>query len=84
MFHVIDEQSPLFGRSVADIEAGNFSFVLLVSGFDENAAQDIHARKTYRHTEVLHGHRYADIISVDDDGRTRVDYRRFHETTPEP
>jgi inward rectifier potassium channel len=83
IFHAIDEASPLFGRSVADFEAGNFNFVLLVSGFDENVAQDIHARKTYRHTDVLHGHRYADIVSVDDEGRTRVDYRRFHETSPD-
>jgi inward rectifier potassium channel len=83
IFHVIDQQSPLFGLTAADLEASDVSFVLLVSGFDENAAQDIHARKTYRHTDIVHGHRYADIISVDDDGRTRVNYRRFHETNPE-
>jgi inward rectifier potassium channel len=83
IFHVIDEQSPLFGLTAADLEAGDVSFVLLVSGFDENAAQDIHARKTYRHSDVAHGHRYADIISVDDDGRTGVNYHRFHDTSPE-
>lgn len=83
IFHVIDEQSPLFGLSAAELEAGNLFFILLVSGFDENASQDIHARQTYRHSDIVHGHLYADIISVDEKGRTRVDYRRFHETSPE-
>jgi len=35
------------------------------------------ARKTYRHNYSVNEHRDADIISVDDDGRARVDYRRF-------
>lgn len=83
IFHVIDESSPLFGKTTADFEFGDLSLVLLVTGFDENAAQDIHARKNYRHTDVAHGHRYTDIIKIDDDGSTRVDYRRFHETNPE-
>jgi inward rectifier potassium channel len=83
IFHTINEKSVLHGFAAQQFEAGDINFVLLVSGFDENAAQDIHARKTYRHADILHGHRYADIVSVDEDGRTRVDYRRFHETRPD-
>ncbi len=83
IFHVIDETSPLHGLTPSEFEAADINFVLLVSGYDENAAQDIHARKTYRQSDVLHGHRYADIVSVGADGRTRVDYRRFHDTRGE-
>ena len=36
--------------------------------------------KTYRHSEVRFGHRYADILDTADDGRIRIDYGRFHET----
>ena len=83
IFHTIDENSPLYGFTAAQFEDGEIDFILLVTGFDENAAQDIHARKNYMHAEVLHGHRYVDIVSVADDGRTHVDYGRFHDTRPD-
>ena len=83
IFHVIDEQSPLYGKTAADFELENLSLILLVTGFDENSVQDIHARRNYRFSDVAHGHRYTDIVSTDDDGRTRIDYGSFHATTPE-
>ena len=39
-----------------------------------------HARKTYDHSDIRFGHRYADIISTSEDGRLRIDYGRFHQT----
>lgn len=83
ILHIIDENSPLFGLAPADLETNDLGLVLLVSGYDETAAQTIHARKAYRHADVLHGHRYADVISADDAGRIRIDYRHFHETSPD-
>jgi inward rectifier potassium channel len=83
IIHVIDERSPLFGKTIADFETEKLSLILLVTGFDENAAQDIHARKNYRYSDVMHGRHYTDIISVDDAGRTLIDYHHFHTTTPD-
>jgi inward rectifier potassium channel len=80
LYHVIDEQSPLYGLSAADVAAADVSLVAVVSGYDVVAAQTIHARKTYDYPDVRFGQRYADILDRTEDGRIRIDYGRFHET----
>src|SRR6267154_4893247 len=78
LYHVVDEESPLYGLNAEGLEASNVSLVLVVSGYDVVAAQTVHARKSYNHSDIRFGHRYADILDTADDGRLRVDYGRFH------
>jgi inward rectifier potassium channel len=80
LYHVLDEQSPLFGLTADDLEVLGVSLVLVVSGYDAVAAQTVHARKTYDHSDIRFGQRYADILGTSEDGRLRIDYSRFHET----
>lgn len=80
LFHVIDENSPLHGLDAAAFEAVNAGLGLVVSGYDDVAAQTVHARKSYEHADVRFGHRYAEILRVTDDGGLWIDYGRFHET----
>src|ERR1700732_796190 len=80
LYHVIDEQSPLYGLSAADFAAADVSLVVVVSGYDAVAAQTIHARKNYEYPAILFGQRYADILDRTADGRLRIDYGKFHET----
>jgi inward rectifier potassium channel len=80
LYHVLDEQSPLYGLNADDLEASNVSLVLVVSGYDVVAAQTVHARKSYDYPDIRFGHRYADILGTTEDGRLRIDYGRFHQT----
>jgi inward rectifier potassium channel len=80
LYHVLDEEGPLYGRNADDLDASNVSLVVVVSGYDVVAAQTVHARKSYDHSDIRFGHRYADILSISDDGRLRIDYGKFHET----
>src|SRR5664279_5729541 len=80
LFHVIDEQSLLYGLTADDLEVAEVSLAVVVTGYDVVAAQSVHGRKTYEHSDIRFGHRYADIIGTADDGRIRIDYSRFHET----
>jgi inward rectifier potassium channel len=81
LYHVLDETSPLYGMSSADLAAVNVSLVVVVSGYDVVAAQTVHARKTYDHPDIRFGHRYQDILDATSiDGRIRIDYGRFHDT----
>jgi inward rectifier potassium channel len=80
LYHVLDEQSPLYGLNAEDLEPSNVSLVLVVSGYDVVAAQTVHARKSYDHPDIRFGHRYADILGTAEDGRLRIDYGRFHQT----
>ncbi len=80
LYHVLDEQSPLYGLNADDLNAADVSLVVVVSGYDVVAAQTVHARKSYVHADIRFGHRYADILDSSDDGRIRIDYGKFHET----
>ena len=80
LYHILDEESPLYGLKADDLETSNASLVVVVSGYDVVAAQTVHARRSYDHPDIRFGHRYADILGAAEDGRLRVDYGRFHET----
>jgi len=80
LYHVLDETSPLYGQNPGDFEASDLSLVVVVTGYDVVAAQNVHGRKSYDYSDVRFGHRYADIIGTSDDGRLRIDYSRFHQT----
>ncbi|MHC2437318.1 hypothetical protein [Bradyrhizobium sp. USDA 4451] len=60
--------------------AANACLGLIVSGYDDVAAQSVQARNSYEHSDIRIGHRYAEILHTTDDGRLRIDYSRFHET----
>jgi inward rectifier potassium channel len=80
LYHVLDEESPLYGLSADDLEASTVSLAVVVSGYDVLAAQTVHAQKTYVRQDIRFGHRYADILGTLEDGRLKVDYGKFHET----
>jgi inward rectifier potassium channel len=81
LYHTIDEQSPLVGMGPEELDASDVSLVVVVSGYDVIAAQTVHARKSYEHRDIRFGHRYVDVLGTSDDGRVRIDYGRFHDTS---
>ena len=80
LYHVLDEKSPLFGLDADAIGAIKASLVVVVTGYDVVAAQTIHARRSYDHTDIRFGRHYANILDDLDDGRVRINYARFQET----
>ena len=77
--HVIDEDSPLYGATAESLMAESAEIVVVISGVDESFASRIHARHSYLAEEILFDKQFADILSIDDDGRRVVDYSRFHD-----
>jgi inward rectifier potassium channel len=80
LYHIIDEDSPLYGQTAGDLDATSVSLAVVVSGYDVVAAQTVHARRSYNHNAILFGRSYVDILGTQDDGRLRLDYGRFHDT----
>src|ERR1700674_2402773 len=80
LYHILDEQSPLYGLDADDLAASKVSLVVVVSGYDVVAAQTVHARKSYDDRDIRFGQRYADILDTTEEGRLRIDYGKFHET----
>lgn len=82
IFHRIDEKSPLFKLTSADLARLSASFVVIIEGFDESSAQMIRARRGYGHADLRFDERYVDILDSSEDGELTIDYRKFHDTEP--
>jgi inward rectifier potassium channel len=83
IFHEIDETSPLYRMSDADLADMDAALILNVGGVDDNSAQRLFDRKAYAHDQIRWQHRYRDITSVSKEGRLLIDYSKFHDVTPD-
>jgi inward rectifier potassium channel len=83
IFHVIDETSPLYGVTPADLAAADTALTLNVSGVDDNSAQYLYARQLYSHHDIRWKHRYRDITSFSEQGTVIIDYSLIHEIVAE-
>jgi inward rectifier potassium channel len=81
--HRIDEASPFHGPdALARLRAARAEILLTLTGYDETLAQNVHARWYYELDDVVWNARFADVITVREDGTRVVDYGHFHELVP--
>jgi inward rectifier potassium channel len=66
--HPIDETSPLYGKTAADLARLQAEFMVLVKAFDDTFYQILHSRYSYRHDELVWNAKFEPAFSVDDDG----------------
>ncbi len=66
--HPIDPESPLWGKTAADLELMQAEILILIKGFDDTFSQVVHARYSYRADEILWDARFAPAFHVDDRG----------------
>jgi len=76
--HRIDENSPLHPDHIEALRAESSEIFLIFSGIDETFSTTIHARHTYRLSDIVENARFADILSVRENGTRVIDYRHFH------
>ncbi|MGH7670874.1 MAG: ion channel [Gemmatimonadaceae bacterium] len=81
--HPIDESSPLFGRSQADLRACAAEMLILFNGIDETFAQTVHARTSYKADEIAFGARFVSIYKPRGAGGSEsIDIGRLSEIQP--
>ncbi len=81
--HLIDEKSPFFGPGALErLRVQQAEIYLGLTGLDETIGQTIHVRKQYTLDDIVPGARFADVLSIGDDGRRIIDYRKFHDVVP--
>ena len=78
--HPIDETSPLKDVTLAQLEAEDAEFLVLLQGTDETFAQRVHARSSYKPHEIVWQARFTDVFQPPaPDGMLAVDVGRLHE-----
>jgi len=70
--HPIDSDSPLFGKTAADLEGVQAEFMILVKAWDETFGQTVHQRFSYRYSEIVWGGRFTPAFGVDEKGDLQV------------
>ncbi|WP_374357125.1 ion channel [Chitinimonas sp.] len=82
MMHIIDETSPLFGKTPEQLAEEEATLILTVHGVDETTSQPVQARHTYDSATIRWQARYQDLLRVDEDGVTHMDFHHFHTVLP--
>lgn len=78
--HRIEPGSPFHGSDAwAQLKAQRAEIFLSLWGLDETLGQTIHARYRYLSGDIVQSARFADVVSVEDDGTRVMDYSAFHE-----
>jgi inward rectifier potassium channel len=70
--HPITSESPLYGKTSADMEAMQAEVLILVRAYDETFGQTVNARRSYRHDEFVWGARFKPAFEIDRNGEDLV------------
>jgi inward rectifier potassium channel len=66
--HPIDETSPLYGKTYADLERLQAEFVVLIKGFDDTFSQTVHSRYSYRYDEIRWQAKFQPAFEINEAG----------------
>ncbi|XP_048339125.1 G protein-activated inward rectifier potassium channel 3-like [Sphaerodactylus townsendi] len=81
--HEINEHSPFWEISREQLKKDDFEIVVILEGMVEATGMTCQARSSYLADEVLWGHRFMSVLSLED-GFYEVDYNSFHQTFEVP
>ncbi|XP_068619403.1 G protein-activated inward rectifier potassium channel 4-like [Battus philenor] len=65
--HKIDEHSPFYNISAADLLCSRLELLAVFEGIIESTGQPIQARASYTETDILWGHNFVPMVSYNDD-----------------
>jgi inward rectifier potassium channel len=82
IMHPIDADSPLFGKTPAQLKADEVELIVTLVGVDDTSLQPVHARKNYTDAEIVWGSRHADVLTETPDGTLVLDVGKFHDLVP--
>jgi inward rectifier potassium channel len=80
--HILDESSPLFGKTSEDLDEMQAEALILIKGFDDAFGQNVHARRSYTHDEIVWGARFQPSFHVNEVGDLILDLDRLHRHEP--
>lgn len=77
--HPITSDSPIYGKTAADLARLETEFLILIKGFDNSFSQFVHGRYSYRHEEMVWGARFQPAFFVDGSGDLVLELNRVND-----
>lgn len=82
LVHPLDEKSPLWGKTAADLRREQAEFLVLIKAFDDTFSQEVHARHSYTAEELVWGARFEPAFRVEEGGGMVLDLGRLGKYVP--
>lgn len=73
--HPIDENSPFYGLTEADILDLKIELIVLLKAFDDTFSQTIYSRTSYKSSEIKAGKKFIPMFNTLENGKTLLDLR---------
>lgn len=81
VIHEINETSPLYRVSAADLLCGEIEILAVFEGIIESTGQPVQARSSYSRNDILWGHRFLPMVTNDEERNAYdVDFSKLCET----
>lgn len=77
--HPIDEASPFYGKTAADLANLSGELLILLQGFDDTFSQVVHSRYSYPHDQIVWGAKFTPAFRVDAKGALIVQVDQIDE-----
>lgn len=77
--HPIDDKSPLWNRTAAELAAEQTEFLVLIKAFDDTFSQTVHAQISYTAAELVWNARFTPAFSVSPEGEFVLDLARLND-----
>jgi inward rectifier potassium channel len=75
--HPIDENSPLWEMTEKDMHEADLEFMISLSGFDDTFSQNVSARYSYTHEELIYGAKWVSVFGQNKTGQTVQDLNKI-------
>jgi inward rectifier potassium channel len=82
LMHVIDQSSPLVRESEKSLNEKSATFILSLSGTDETTGQVLIGRAEYLSSAIRWNQGFRDILDLNEQGVTHIDYHKFDDVEP--
>ncbi|MBV8728658.1 MAG: hypothetical protein JO336_02500 [Acidobacteriia bacterium] len=77
--HPIDEQSPLWNKTAEDLRRLQAEVLILLKGYDDTFNQNVFARRSYRHDEIVWGAKFTPAFYAGPEGDLVLELRKVGE-----
>jgi len=84
IMHVIDQSSPVFGLDAETLETMEAQFFVTLEAHDTALRATVQDVRTYSHTALVHGKRYAVAITRNENGKPVADLSKLSVLEPDP
>ena len=84
--HPIDEDSPVFGKSLEELKEKQFEILISIKGYDDTFNQVVHSRYSYTFDEIVWGAKFVRSFNTDSNGDIILkldDIHLFEKISPE-